>query len=222
MDISDPLSPSSPLLPPFPAHFCRWLTEPEEFIIQDTFCRAETAGQAELGHFPFNVLPDNEPMTYNLPVMTSPDHHSALAMQTYQKALPWPSISLLCLQNPFWLIRERNSSHLLLGIKTFLILVFLIPSETLYCYISSNLRKCLFWAGPLNATYRRPLLILQGRRLWTAPPKYSAGRCVPNGLHLHKHTTPRELPAALPDTLNHTSKRQEHNIPGNSYHEKQR
>lgn len=40
--------------------------------------------------------------------------------------------------------------------------------------------------------------------------------------HLHKHIEPGELPAALPGTLNHMSKRQENNIPGNSYREKQR
>lgn len=74
----------------------------------------------------------------------------------------------------------------------------------------------------LNATYRRPLLILQGKLLWKAPPKYSAGRCVLNVPHLHKHIEPGELPAALPGTLNHMSKRQENNIPGNSYLEKRR
>lgn len=135
----------------------------------------------------------------------------------------WPNASWAPFS--FMMLLSHNvflSIHLSPVIKTFLTLMCLTSFQTLYWSISSNLRKCLFWAVPQNATYRRPLLILQGRLLWKAPPKYSAGRCVLNVLHLHKHTEPEELPAALPGTLNHMSKRQENNIPGNSYREKQR
>lgn len=67
--------------------------------------------------------------------------------------------------NKYILLLCHNVSlnvHLLPSLKTFLFLMSLTLLQTLYCSISSNLRKCLLWAVPLNATYRRPLLILQG------------------------------------------------------------
>lgn len=79
---------------------------------------------------------------------------------------------------------------------TFIPVICLSLSQTLYSSISSNPRKCLFRAVPLNATYRRPLPILQGLLLSKAPQKKrkkesSAGRCVLNVLHLHKHSQPK-------------------------------
>lgn len=87
------------------------------------------------------------------------------------------------------------NSHLRHVTGTFIPVICLSLSQTLYSSISSNLRKCLFRAVPLNATYRRPLLILQGLLLSKAPQKKikksSAGRCVLNVLHLHKHSQPK-------------------------------
>lgn len=52
---------------PLPPNFHCWLTKPEEFIISETYGRAECAKQGRL--FFFLGLSDSETLAYNQPII---------------------------------------------------------------------------------------------------------------------------------------------------------